>query len=113
MAALADHNPPLGLFQWLPLDSEAAKELLDERIGILLDSGISEAEAVREAGWHLERARCWVRFQSHARIILAAPQQDRHAFLEEYRESAARTFGREIASQMAASMASWVTARVE
>jgi hypothetical protein len=111
MAALADPAPTPSIFQWLPLDQENAREALEERIGIPMADGMPEAEAVREAGWHLERARCWERFQSHATIITTAFGQDREALLEQYRLAATRVFGREIAGHMAETVRSWVTAK--
>ena len=107
MAALADPPTP-SIFQWLPLDQDAVQEALEERIGILMADGMPEAEAVHEAGWQLERARCWEQFQSHARIIMTASGQDREALLEKYRQGAAHAFGQEVATRMVATMAAWV-----
>jgi len=70
--------------------------------------GMPETDAVREAGWQQERAQCWERFQSHARIIMTASGQDREALLEQYRQAAMQAFGREVAAHMVATMAAWV-----
>lgn len=91
-------------FDFSPLDSEAVREVLQERIGILMDSGMPQDKAEQEAGWQLERDRCWERFQSHAQIILDAPERRRRALLAEYQLSAARMFGEHIAGHMAATM---------
>ena len=62
-------------FDWSPLDPESAKEALQERIGILMDSGMPQSQAEQEAAWQMERARCWERFQGHARIIVSAAER--------------------------------------
>ena len=116
LPALRQHKPELltaltQLFHWSPLDPASSKEILEERIGILMDAGLPEADALQEASWQVEQARCWERFQRHARIILEASGQDREALLEQYAQAAASSFGQRIASHMADTMRSWVAAR--
>jgi hypothetical protein len=62
LPALRAHKPEVlaaltQQFGWSPLDPETSREILDERIGILMAEGMPEAAAVREASWQLERAR--------------------------------------------------------
>jgi hypothetical protein len=80
-----------------------------DRIGILMADGMAEARAVPEATWQLQRARCWERFQSHARIIMTASGDAREGLLEEYRQATAQGFGQEIAAHMVETMSGWIT----
>lgn len=111
-AQLLDRSTRRELFTFAPPGDPANDdEALKERVAIMIEGGMDESRALQEARWHTDRERAWRAFIRNAGRILAAPESQHGAFISIYQKEAARRYGASTGTDMAKSLASWVTAR--
>ena len=93
-------------------DPDHDDEAFQERVAIMMEgNGWDEATAFREARLDMHRQRCWRVFKRNAQRILEVPQHQRAELLMVYQQEAARHYGVNDATIMAAELTLWVNAR--
>ena len=100
-----DFNPPG--------DPANDDEAIRERVAIMMESGMDEAIALREARWNADRERCWRGFLRNAQHILDASLSQREDLLAQYRKEAIRRYGDVTGDNMTDSLRAWVTTKLQ
>ncbi len=100
-----DFNPPSD-----PVNDD---EALQERVAIMMESGIDADTALRETRWNADRERCWRGFLRNAQHILDASLSQREGLLAQYRKEAIRRYGDLTGDNMADSLRAWIAARLQ
>lgn len=96
-----------------PGDPANDDEALQERVAIMMESGIDADTALREARWNADRERCWRGLLRNAQHILNAPLSQRGDLLAQYRKEAIRRNGDLTGDNMADSLRAWIAARLQ
>ena len=100
-----DFNPPSN-----PANDD---EALQERVAMMMESGMDEATALQEARWNADRERCWRGFLRNAQRVLDASLSQREDLLAQYRKEAIRRYGDVTGDNMADSLRAWVTTKMQ
>ena len=96
-----------------PGDHGNDDEALQERVAIMMESGMDEATALQEARWNADRERCWRGFLRNAQRVLDASLSQREDLLAQYRKEAIRRYGDVTGDDMADSLRAWVTTKMQ
>ena len=96
-----------------PGDHANDDEALQERVAIMMESGIDADTALREARWNADRERCWRGFLRNAQHILDASLSQREDLLDQYRKMAIRRYGDVTGDNMADSLRAWIAGRLQ
>lgn len=96
-----------------PSDPANDDEALQERVAMMMESGMDEAIALREARWNADRERCWRGFLRNAQHILDASLSQREDLLAQYRKEAIRRYGDVTGDNMTDSLRAWIAARLQ